>query len=248
MSERAASIVFTTENARALYLNKYADLDRIRTAVIENGFDDSLLSRDDSISKSEQVSNEVLVLHSGSLYTDGRDPSMLIRAAKPLGDRLKAQGKRLILRFRGGTEHAKHIQLANDTGAAEYIEYSPRVSFHEAVREMRVAAALVLIQGSVFDLQIPGKAYEYIATRRPILAITSTSGATSKLLSEVDSTVVTEGRDAGSIQSAMERVLTMGPRRCDVDVYDRSRGAERLAELLTAKSGEIISDKNNAME
>lgn len=117
-------------------------------------------------------------------------------------------------------------------GAEDYVKFAPRVSFAQAQVEMISADVLVLLQSALFDLQIPSKAYEYIATRRPIVALTGLAGATAELLRGVDGALVTDDRDALGIVEGLKAALAMSPRGGDLRRYDRIAGAERLAGVL----------------
>jgi glycosyltransferase involved in cell wall biosynthesis len=232
--EHASRLIFTTGRARDLYLERYGALTADRTGVIENGFDGAAFSglvetARDSI---ERPNVDVLVLHSGALYGEGRDPAGLIRAAGILGDRLAANGRRLVLRFRGISSTDAQRELVRRLGAEPYVEFSPRISFREAQQEMLRADVLVLIQSELFDLQIPGKVYEYIAARRPIVALTGMSGATAELLHEVDAALIVGDQDVAGIVDGLDAAVAMGRRSGDLRRYDRAAGAGQLADIL----------------
>jgi hypothetical protein len=83
-------------------------------------------------------------------------------------------------------------------------------------------------------LQIPGKAYAYIATRRPIVALTGMTGATAELLRQVDSSVVVDDRDVDGIIDGLSQSLEMPLRNGDLSHFDRAVGAERLAGIMAS--------------
>jgi hypothetical protein len=98
---------------------------------------------------------------------------------------------------------------------------------------MLSATALVLLQSEVFDHQIPGKAYEYIATRRPILAVTGPQGVTAGLLRQVASTVVVDGGDVAAIAAGLERLIGLPARTEDIGRFARSAGATQLSDVFS---------------
>ena len=230
----AAMLVFTTARARDLYLERYPALATERATVIENGYDGAAFASFNEAGPAiaGRQGKDVLLLHSGALYGEGRDPAALIEAVGILGPRLAAAGRRVVLRFRGVTATPAQRELVQCAGAESYVEFAHRVSFAEAQAEMAGADVLVLLQSALFDLQIPGKAYEYIATRRPIVALTGPGGATAELLRGVDAAVVVDDRDVAGIIAGLEAGLGMAPRGGDLRRYERAAGAQRLAGLL----------------
>ena len=233
---QASRVIFTTHKARQVYLERYGELKPDRTTVIENGYDGAAFSglTEAAVESTETQDSDVLLLHSGALYGEGRDPTGLIRAAGILGDRFAASGRRLVLRFRGVSPTEAQRELVRRMGADRYVEFSPRISFEEARQEMFRANVLVLLQSKLFNLQIPGKAYEYIATRRPIIALTGMTGATAELLRRVDSSIVVDDGDVGGIIDALSRSLEMPIRNGDLRHFDRAVGAERLASIMAS--------------
>ena len=57
-----------------------------------------------------------------------------------------------------------------------------RISHIEAIDEMRRADGLLLFQGAQCNRQIPAKAYEYLACRRPIIGLIDSFGDTHELI------------------------------------------------------------------
>jgi glycosyltransferase involved in cell wall biosynthesis len=236
-ARHASTIVFTTDKARELYLEQYKGLAPERTVVIPNGYDGASFKPAVQGDKpAESGSKDVLVLHSGALYGEGRDPAALVQAVAILGPRLAAEGRRLILRFRGANPSSAQRELVRRSGAEPYVEFAPRVSFDEAREEMACASVLVLIQSALFDLQVPGKAYEYIATRRPIIALTGRDGATAALLREVESAVAVDDRDVEGIVAALSEALAMPTRSGDLGCYDRAVGSAQLVDVLAGST------------
>jgi hypothetical protein len=101
---------------------------------------------------------------------------------------LKKQGviakDNFILTFRPGKENSFH-SLLTELAISELVEFLPATSFKNALAEMYQASATVLIQDEIFHRQIPGKIYDYISVKRPILAITPKDSATADLVREL---------------------------------------------------------------
>jgi hypothetical protein len=101
---------------------------------------------------------------------------------------LKKQGviakDNFILTFRPG-KHNSFKPLLTELAISELVEFLPATSFKSALAEMYQASATVLIQDEIFHRQIPGKIYDYISVKRPILAITPKNSATADLVKEL---------------------------------------------------------------
>ena len=232
--EHAHKLVFTTERAQELYQLQYDTLEPERTVVIENGYDDVL--RASIVASRERAppapTGHVRLLHSGALYGQGRDPTNLIRAVQILQQRLSTQGRRVTLSFRGIALSTPEHELITKAGQHSFIEFLPRVPFRQAFAEMFGATVLILLQQELFDYQIPGKTYEYIASRRPIVGVVANAGATAALLRRVDSALIVEDMDVATIANAIERAIELPERSGDVSSYSRSAGSHALADLF----------------
>jgi hypothetical protein len=173
--------IFTTPGAARMYGERYPDA-ASRIAVIENGYDEDSFSDFNATAQVRLNPGAITLLHSGIVYPSERDPSALFIA---LG-RLKRAGKllpgKVKLRFRA----AVHNDLLNDLAAAnevqELVEVLPPISYRAALQEMLQADALMVMQGSGCNEQIPAKVYEYLRSGRPILGVTDPRGDTATVL------------------------------------------------------------------
>jgi glycosyltransferase involved in cell wall biosynthesis len=173
--------VFTTPGAARMYSERYPDA-ASRITVIENGYDEDSFSGIDAAVHERLNPGAITLLHSGIVYPSERDPTALFVA---LG-RLKRAGKLLRgevkLRFRA----AVHDRLLNDLAAAnevqELVEVLPPIPYRAALQEILHADALVVMQGSGCNEQIPAKVYEYLRSGRPILGLTDPRGDTAAVL------------------------------------------------------------------
>lgn len=124
----------------------------------------------------------MVLLHSGIVYPYERDPTQLFMA---LGQ-LKAQGKLgpddLKIRFRASVHDDLLNQLAQTHGAIDFIELCPPIPYRQALAEMLNVDALLVMQASNCNAQIPAKIYEYLRAGKPILALTDPVGDTAGVL------------------------------------------------------------------
>jgi hypothetical protein len=67
-------------------------------------------------------------------------------------------------------------------GVSELLEIMPPISYRAALEEMMTVNALLVMQASNCNAQIPAKIYEYLRARKPILGLTDPNGDTAWVL------------------------------------------------------------------
>lgn len=189
IEERAAAAarycVFTTPGAAKTYAERYP-ASASRMAVIENGFDEDSFSavplQSLTPAPADSGTRPLVLLHSGIVYPTERDPSQLFAA---LG-RLVADGvlsrDALRVRFRASVHDQLLLQLAQQNGVSEFLELCPPLPYRDALAEMMAVDALLVMQASNCNSQIPAKIYEYLRAGRPILGLTDPEGDTAGVL------------------------------------------------------------------
>jgi hypothetical protein len=101
------------------------------------------------------------------------------------------------------------------------------------------ADCLLLVQAACCDHQIPAKAYEYLRLNKPILALTTHTGDTARLLNEAAGATVVDIADEIAICAALPNFLHSvrsgkHPLPQATDAYSRRSQAGRLAECMGA--------------
>jgi hypothetical protein len=72
--------------------------------------------------------------------------------------------------------------LGTQHGVSDMVELCPAVPYRQALAEMMEVDALLVMQASNCNAQIPAKIYEYLRAGRPILALTDPVGDTAGVL------------------------------------------------------------------
>ena len=175
--KRAHLSVFTAPGAAALYRQRYPECAE-RVHVIENGYDEDALAS----GPAPLILNpgKLTLLHSGIVYPSERDPTHLMHALASIRRAWPERFSRLVLRFRAPVHDPLLQELASRLGISEAVEILPPLNYHAALAEMRSADGLLLMQASTCNQQIPAKFYEYLACRRPLLALTDPVGDTAQ--------------------------------------------------------------------
>lgn len=239
----AARLVFVTPSARELYLERYPGTPSDRFVLLENGYDESTFEGIEEVDR--RAAPVPVLLHSGIVYPEERDPSALFEA---LG-RLQRSGAigpgDFLLRFRAPVHGDLLRALAQKHQVGHFIEIAPRIPYGEALREMLEADALLVMQGSNCNEQIPAKLYEYLRARRPILPLADPDGDTGRTISSLGYPFVTKLESADGIVRNLPRfvaalkdgALPVASGEM-VSRYSRRTLTGRLAEILDSVAAE----------
>jgi glycosyltransferase involved in cell wall biosynthesis len=234
----ADRIVFVTPSARAKYATKYPQTPADRMLVVENGYDEANF---DAISGTPPplAARPLVLLHSGIVYPEERDPTALFVALAALKRSNKIKKGDFVIRFRA-PGHADLIgKLADEHQVREWIEIGNPLNYQAALREMLESDVLLLLQGRICNEQIPAKLYEYLRAGRPILGLADPEGDTGRKLRSVGVPFVAGLEDADAI--AANLVALLDAVRLDrvalvpqdvVKQYSRTHLAGVLARIL----------------
>ena len=173
---------FTTPGAAREYRRRYpASAERIR--VLENGFDEESFAGLPRVSATEPLTpGAVTLLHSGIVYPSERDPTQFFMAVKAMADAGDMRAGELVVRFRAAGHDDLLRTLAQRHGIERFIELLPPLPYRAALNEMLRADALLVLQASNCNEQIPAKLYEYLRAGRPIVALTDPIGDTAEVV------------------------------------------------------------------
>src|SRR5262249_55507426 len=187
------------------------------------------------------AADTITLLHSGVVYTSERDPTQFFQALGRL-KRERALGKRkLLIRFRASSNDGLLRSLAKANDIEDLIELLPPLKHRESLVEMLRADGLLVLQASNCNEQIPGKLYEYVRARRPILGLTDPGGDTAQLIRSAGVEDIVPLDDAAAIAATLQRWIgaieqgtaAIPPERF-ISANTRAARAGELAHLLDA--------------
>ena len=246
-ARHARFCVFTTPGAARMYQQRYPTAAG-RMVVLENGYDEesfasvapkpSLLPRSDNVSG---LGNRPLViLHSGIVYPSERDPTQLFEALGQLNKAGSLSAADLRIRFRASVHDDLLQSLAQTHGVQDFIELCPAIPYREALAEMLTVDALLVMQASNCNAQIPAKIYEYLRAGKPILGLTDPEGDTAGVLRDAglnDVARLDSADEIARVLPALVRVWRQGkavlPQPLAVQQASRHGRSQALAALLT---------------
>ena len=180
----ATACVFTTQRAASAYGQRYPAA-AVKCVVIENGYDEDAFT-DMQPDRYGTPADTLLLLHSGLIYPNDRNPSTFFEAVKALIDQRQLDRSRLCIRFRA-PHHDEEVKVfAQRHGLADLVDIAPAIPYRQAIAEMMGADLLLVFQGSYFNAQIPAKIYEYLRAQRPVLAVLDPQGDTAAQLRQFE--------------------------------------------------------------
>ena len=185
VAEHARYSVFTTPGAARMYQQRYPAAAQ-RMLVLENGYDEESFGAAQPQAPgggpAQGSQRPLVMLHSGIVYPSERDPTQLFAALGQLKRSGTLTPDDLRIRFRASVHDDLLRTLAQAHGAQDFIELCPAIAYREALAEMMAVDALLVMQASNCNAQIPAKIYEYLRAGKPILALTDPDGDTAGVL------------------------------------------------------------------
>jgi glycosyltransferase involved in cell wall biosynthesis len=250
---RADVVICVTEEHAALLRQAYDHMPASKFAVVMNGFDglewqeliESIPPSAPGEGYAADAPRKFRITYAGELYMK-RDPAPLFRALRSLIDDGEIGRGEAIVEFIGSCDAIEGRGMADivsEAGIEGYVEMRGRLSHPETLRRLLQSDLLLLLSEKQL-IEIPGKTFEYLKTRRPILALTY-EGAVATLLRRTGGAwVVSPDDQHGVIHAVREsyRLWKRGlpgpaPDPLVVESFDRRRTTGRIAELLDFLTG-----------
>ncbi|MFN3438986.1 MAG: polysaccharide deacetylase family protein [Acidovorax sp.] len=178
--QNARFCVFTTERACQTFQKRYpANADKC--VVIENGYDEEVFTSAHA-SRDGAPAEQLLLLHSGVIYPQERNPAALFEAVRGILEQGLMERQALKIRFRAARHESEVMALARMHGVEDIVECLPPIPYADAIAEMLGSDVLLVFQGRAFNPQIPAKIYEYLRTGRAIFGLIDPEGDTARKL------------------------------------------------------------------
>jgi glycosyltransferase involved in cell wall biosynthesis len=220
----------TVESADAI-VTAYppAGLDGVaqKVTVVPNGFDP------EDFSQPGQTHNRFLIVHTGTL-TRKRNGLPFLRTLGELVNSGRVDRSMVRLRLVGWIDPVYGDTIKRE-GLADMVETIAYASHEESVGHLMCSSLLWLPAGAG---EIPGKAYEYLGSGKPILA-TAPEGDCTELIRSTDSGVVSRPDDEKEIGAAIVhyyklwRKGELPPRReRRLEMYNRIDQTKILTDLF----------------
>ncbi len=216
-------------------IHKYPDLDISKFSHIPNGFDSA-----DFPEWNYKRGGRFVITYTGSMY-GRRNPKSLLKAINNLLSKGKIDRNKVLLRFIGrfGQDIIDEFNASGLTDMIETISYLPH---DESIKKLIESDALLLVVDDAKESSeiVPGKVYEYIGVRKPVLALGPEESAIARLLSETNCGKTAHQSNIEKIEEIFLEYYTnwyygkpiTTPNDDEINKYERRVLTGELAKLL----------------
>ncbi len=199
----ADHVVSATDAIHDLLQRKVSPRAAQQFVVARNGIDRLMPPR------SSRRARPFRIMHAGSLY-HGRDPRPFLRALAALRRNGRFADGDVQVEFVGDNRWFNEVSVerfVQDLGIASLVRFWDWLP-HRACLEMVERADLLLLLAQRQPAQVPNKLFEYLGTRKPILAFLDADGEGARMLQRAGGHYLVVEDNAAAAEAALEQALT----------------------------------------
>ena len=222
---------------------------QVQVSVVPNGFDEDDFSNKDVLLEAQALKSDKFTITHVGILGSNRSPKAFLEGVRIFLDRCPDAVEHFQLVNVGGIE-PRWVEVASHLGIEQLVVNVPNVPHPRAVAYLLASDVLWLLQVASDGGAdaIPGKAYEYLAAKKPILG-TVCRGATYDFLSSVGVRSLTEPDDVEQIASQIQHLFMSWvhdtldlekPMSDAANRYTRRNSAEQFANLLNEISAQSV--------
>ncbi len=136
--------------------------------------------------KQTKKSDKLTLMYAGSLYNGKRNPSILFEAVSQLIEENKIDSDKITIDFYGDTANLE--ELSKKYNIESIVSIHGKVSHDEVLQNQMNSDVLLLISwmNEKEKMFIPGKVYEYMGSKKPILSIGYKEGSLKELIEKTN--------------------------------------------------------------
>ncbi len=221
----SAARVFNTPEMRDWFQQYFPRAPKEWNFVIPNGLDVSAADVADTGEEEQEI------VHAGAIYGD-RSLLPVVRALARTAA-LHPELPRIRLAVYGEVPENDMAAIRREKHD-HFIEVRPRISRTDLESVLCRARALLVVSGGQMGYSIPYKIYDYLAARRPVLALAPAGTAVQRFMNEFAVGEHADPADEQAVQRALEGVLrkgaTVDPRA--LEVHRWSSLADTYVEVI----------------
>jgi len=240
----ADHVVSATDAINDLLKSKLTPRARQQFVVARNGIDQLMPSpppRPPRPPRSTNLAGPFRIVHAGSLY-HGRDPRPFLRALAALRQKGRFAEGEVQMEFVGDNRWFGDVSVerfAQDLGIASMVRFYDWLP-HSACLQILERSDLLLLLAQHQPAQVPNKLFEYLGTRKPILAFVDAQGEGARMLQRAGGHYLVMEDGLPAAEAALEKALTdawatgVGNERSDESVLREWTTERQMGRLLTA--------------
>lgn len=210
------------------YRERYPDLPAGKFALIPNGYDPESF---ESLTGRTHAGSKVVFTFAGTVYS-ASSPRTYLEALQRLPESIRTQVE---TRFVGRVAESEKPLLESMQDTVRLMGFLPQ---NQALEYLQESDYLLLIMTDPSALT--GKLFEYMATGKPILALSPTGGEIARILKETQTGWCVDPNDSAAIQSTLQTLVERAqsgasdwsPNWGLIRRYERPRLAEALAARI----------------
>lgn len=228
---RNASKVITVSQSWA---EDFQNLAGVKPTVITNGYD----PQDFEHAGLVPVDVKFTITHAGSLNHD-RNPTTLWKVLGELCREHAGFGDDLEIKLIGQVDLSAH-QALEEEDLNSNLRSINNLPHHQVVEELMRSRVLLLLLNNTSNIDgiIPGKLYEYLGARRPVLCIGKETGDAARIIHETNSGIVVDFEDHEKLKNIILEFYhafkagTLVVNSKHIEKYSRKILAGQIAEEL----------------
>lgn len=225
-------VVAVTHSSLQTIRDRYPDQPDSKFACVHNGYDADLFK---GFTSRPHNQPKVLVTHMGTAYKTA-SPRYYLDALDQMPAEIRA---RIATRFIGRVSEEEQACL---TGRKSDIQLLGFMSQSQALREVETTDYLLLTMTN--DISLPGKLFEYLATGKPILALSPAHGEVNRILQATRAGWCVDPQDPVAIQEMLAKAIRLAsdkswfqPDRDAIQGFERASLAELYGRRIRALLG-----------
>ncbi|MDN5354027.1 MAG: hypothetical protein PWQ09_783 [Candidatus Cloacimonadota bacterium] len=221
----ASKVIMNTHRAKDKIKEIYPQIDSQKFQVIYNGYDSQ-----DFEENIQTHDDKIIFTYTGGFYGE-RTPEYFLQALETM-----EIPENVVFRFVGN--YFKHIkEMFKKSGKKQHLQIIPQVNHRESVRYLQQSDFLLLfIAKHKSEIVIPAKVFEYLAARRPILAMIPPQGEAAELISQHKAGLICPIDAVSQIQKNIKEMISGNNNfkldTQDYSIYSRKSLTRKLADIL----------------
>jgi len=231
--QKASAIITTNRRVKELLLLRHKFLNHGDVTILPQGYDPSDFENELPPART-QKKTKMRIAHAGTFYGD-RTPEHFLSAVRQAIAENSALGANLEIHLIGAFRESDK-KLINSFGLDNLVHVHGYLDHRACVSELLASDVLWLTLGN--DRQSPGKVYEYLGARKPILACVP-EGFIRQTILEAGAAIVVKPDDVDGIRKAVvdffgqhQKGTLPKPREQVVERFNRIELTGELAKIF----------------